>query len=174
MYSFDPLDFQDLVISNGIIVDNPIGISIFLLLFIGFLIYLVFKRKPAFSKIKEQNVPEDKKWSDVDKEKFLFDLGTYILENLHFVTVEDLLNITGMNKKTFYNYLDQNYKIRPGSLINTIKVLKARALILENPSITMETVSKFTGYSASYLYKIMKEEEEKLPKEISILNDLKY
>jgi len=174
MYSFDPLDFQDLVISNGIIVDNLIGISIFLLLFIGFLIYLVFKRKPAFSKINEQNVPEYKKWSDVDKEKFLFDLGTYILENLHFVTVEDLLNITGMNKKTFYNYLDQNYKIRPGSLINTIKVLKARALILENPSITMETVSKFTGYSASYLYKIMKEEEEKLPKEISILNDLKY
>ena len=92
----------------------------------------------------------------------------------HFVTVEDLLNITGLNKKTFYNYLDQNYKIRPGSLINTIKVLKARALILENPNITMETVSKFTGYSASYLYRIMKEEEEKLPKELSILYDLKY
>jgi predicted DNA-binding transcriptional regulator AlpA len=174
MYFFDPLDFPDLIISNGIIVDNLIGISIFLLLFIGFLIYLVVKRKPAFSKINEQNVLEDKKWSDVDKEKFLFDLGTYILKNLHFVTVEDLMNITGMNKKTFYNYLDQNYKIRPGSLINTIKVLKARALILENPSITMETVSKFTGYSASYLYKIMKEEEEKLPKEISILYDLKY
>ena len=53
-------------------------------------------------------------------------------------------------------------------------MLKASALILENPSITMETVSKFTGYSASYLYKIMKEEEEKLSREISILYDLKF
>jgi predicted DNA-binding transcriptional regulator AlpA len=174
IYSFDPFDFPDLIISNGFIVNNLVGISIFILFIIGFLVFLVFKRKPAFSKIKEQNVPVGKKWSDVDKEKFLFDLGTYILKNLHFVTVEDLLNITGLNKKTFYNYLDQNYKIRPGSLINTIKVLKARALILENPNITMETVSKFTGYSASYLYKIMKEEEEKLPKELSILYDLKY
>lgn len=79
-----------------------------------------------------------------------------------------------MNKKTFYNYLDQNYKIRPGTLINTIKVLKARALILENPNITMETISKMTGYSTSHLYKIMKQEDEILPKEFSILYDLKY
>ena len=174
MYSFDPLDFPDLIISNGIIVDNLIGISIFLFIFIGFLIFLIFKRKPTFSKIKEQNVPEDKKWSDTDKEKFLFDLGTLILKNLNFVTVEDLLRITGMNNKTFYNYLDQNYKIRPGTLINTIKVLKMRALILENPDITMETISKMTGYSTSHLYKIMKQEDEKLPKELSILYDLKY
>jgi predicted DNA-binding transcriptional regulator AlpA len=174
MYSFDPLDFPDLIISNGIIVDNLIGISIFLFIFIGFLIFLIFKRKPTFSKIKEQNVPEDKKWSDTDKEKFLFDLGTLILKNLNFVTVEDLLRITGMNNKTFYNYLDQNYKIRPGTLINTIKVLKARSLILENPDITMETISKMTGYSTSHLYKIMKQEDEKLPKELSILYNLKY
>ena len=174
MYSFDPLDFPDLIISNGIIVDNLIGISIFLFIFIGFLIFLIFKRKPTFSKIKEQNVPEDKKWSDTDKEKFLFDLGTLILKNLNFVTVEDLLRITGMNNKTFYNYLDQNYKIRPGTLINTIKVLKMRALILENPDITMETISKMTGYSTSHLYKIMKQEDEKLPKELAILYDLKY
>jgi predicted DNA-binding transcriptional regulator AlpA len=174
MYSFDPLDFPDLIISNGIIVDNLIGISIFLFIFIGFLIFLIFKRNPTFSKIKEQNVPEDKKWSDTDKEKFLFDLGTLILKNLNFVTVEDLLRITGMNNKTFYNYLDQNYKIRPGTLINTIKVLKMRALILENPDITMETISKMTGYSTSHLYKILKQEDEKLPKELSILYNLKY
>jgi hypothetical protein len=79
-----------------------------------------------------------------------------------------------MNNKTFYNYLDQNYKIRPGTLINTIKVLKARSLILENPDITMETISKMTGYSTSHLYKILKQEDEKLPKELSILYDLKY
>ena len=174
MYSFDPLDFPDLIISNGIIVDNLIGITIFLILIIGFLIFLIFKRNPTFSKIKEQNVPVEKKWNDTDKEKFLFDLGTLILKNLNFVTVEDLLRITGMNNKTFYNYLDQNYKIRPGTLINTIKVLKARSLILENPDITMETISKMTGYSTSHLYKILKQEDEKLPKELSILYDLKY
>jgi predicted DNA-binding transcriptional regulator AlpA len=174
MYSFDPLDFPDLIISNGIIVDNLIGISIFLFIFIGLLIFLIFKRNPTFSKIKEQNVPVEKKWNDTDKEKFLFDLGTLILKNLNFVTVEDLLRITGMNNKTFYNYLDQNYKIRPGTLINTIKVLKARSLILENPDITMETISKMTGYSTSHLYKILKQEDEKLPKELSILYNLKY
>jgi hypothetical protein len=79
-----------------------------------------------------------------------------------------------MNKKTFYNYLDQNYKIRPGALINTIKVLKARALIPENPNITMETISKMTGYSTSHLYSILKQEDKILPKELSILYDLKY
>jgi AraC-like DNA-binding protein len=59
-------------------------------------------------------------------------------------------------------------------IINSIKILKARALILENPDITMETISKMTGYSTSYLYKIMKQEDEILSKELSILYDLKY
>ena len=53
-------------------------------------------------------------------------------------------------------------------IINSIKILKARALILENPDITMETISKMTGYSTSHLYKIMKQEDEILPKELSI------
>jgi predicted DNA-binding transcriptional regulator AlpA len=174
IYSFDPLDFPDLVINNGFILNNLKEIGFLLLFILGTLLFLVLKKKGNFNKKTNKNTPLNDILIPSDKDKFLYDLGTYILENLHFVTVEDLLNITGMNKKTFYNYLDQNYKIRPGSLINTIKVLKARALILENPSITMKTVSKFTGYSASYLYKIMKEEEEKLPKEISILYDLKY
>jgi predicted DNA-binding transcriptional regulator AlpA len=38
----------------------------------------------------------------------------------------------------------------------------------------METVSKFTGYSAAHFYIIMKQEEEKLSREISILYDLKF
>ena len=38
----------------------------------------------------------------------------------------------------------------------------------------METVSKFTGYSASYLYKIMKQEDPSIPEEIAIIRDLKY
>ena len=59
-------------------------------------------------------------------------------------------------------------------IINSIKILKARALILENPDITMETISKMTGYSTSYLYKIMKQEDEILSKELSFLYDLKY
>jgi predicted DNA-binding transcriptional regulator AlpA len=109
-----------------------------------------------------------------DTDKFLYDLGTFILSNLHSVTVEDLLSYTGMSKKTFYKYLDQNYKVLPGSLINTIKGLKARALILENPGITMETVSKFTGYSASHLYIIMKQEDPSIPEEIAIIRNLKY
>jgi AraC-like DNA-binding protein len=59
-------------------------------------------------------------------------------------------------------------------IINSIKILKARALILENPDITMETISKMTGYSTSHLYSILKQEDEILSKELSILYDLKY
>jgi predicted DNA-binding transcriptional regulator AlpA len=119
-------------------------------------------------------VPVHKKWSDTDKDKFLFDLGAFILKNIHSVTVEDLLSYTGMSKKIFYKYLDQNYKVLPGTLINTIKVLKAQALILENPDITIETISKFTGYSASHLYKKIKQEDQSIPEELSILKELKY
>jgi predicted DNA-binding transcriptional regulator AlpA len=174
MYSFDPLDFPDLIISNGFFVDNFKAILILLLVVIAFLIFLVVKRKTTFSKNKDLNVPLNENLNHTDTDKFLFDLGTYILKNLHSVTVEDLLSYTGMSKKTFYKYLDQNYKVLPGSLINTIKGLKARALILENPGITMETVSKFTGYSASHLYIIMKQEDQSIPEEIAIIRNLKY
>jgi predicted DNA-binding transcriptional regulator AlpA len=174
IYSFDPLDFPDLIISNGFFVDNFKVILILLLLIIAFLIFLVVKRKTTSSKNKDLNVPLNENLNHTDKEKFLFDLGTFILVNLHSVTVEDLLSYTGMSKKTFYKYLDQNYKVLPGSLINTIKGLKARALILENPGITMETVSKFTGYSASHLYIIMKQEDQSIPEEIAIIRNLKY
>ena len=174
IYSFDPLDFPDLIISFGIFVDNFKALLILLILVFVSMIFLIVKRKPTFSKTKDLNVPVHKKWSDTDKDRFLFDLGAFILENIHSVTVEDLLSYTGMSKKIFYKYLDQNYKVLPGALINTIKVLKARSLILENPDITIETISKFTGYSASHLYKKIKQEDQSIPEELSILKELKY
>jgi len=174
IYSFDPLDFPDLIISFGIFVDNFKVLLILLILVFVSMIFLIVKRKPTFSKTKDLNVPVHKKWSDTDKDRFLFDLGAFILENIHSVTVEDLLSYTGMSKKIFYKYLDQNYKVLPGTLINTIKVLKAQTLILENPDITIETISKFTGYSASHLYKKIKQEDQSIPEELSILKELKY
>ena len=174
IYSFDPLDFPDLIISNGFFADNFKAIIILLLLIIAFLIFLVVKRKTTSIKNKDLNVPVSENLNHPDTDKFLYDLGTFILSNLHSVTVEDLLRYTGMSKKTLYKYLDQNYKVLPGFLINTIKVLKARALILENPGITMETVSKFTGYSASHLYTILKQEDPSIPEEIAIIRNLKY
>jgi predicted DNA-binding transcriptional regulator AlpA len=174
IYSFDPLDFPDLVINNGFILNNLKEIGIILLVALGILLFLGLKKKGIFNKKTNKNTPLNDIVNPSDKDKFLFDLGTFILSNLHSVTVDDLLSYTGMSKKTFYKYLDQNYKILPGSLINNIKVLKARALILENPGITMETVSKFTGYSASHLYIILKQEDPSFPEEIAIIRNLKY
>jgi predicted DNA-binding transcriptional regulator AlpA len=174
IYSFDPLDFPDLVINNGFILNNLKEIGFILLVILGILLFLGLKKKGIFNKKTPTNTPLNDIVNPSDKDKFLFDLGTFILSNLHSVTVEDLLSYTGMSKKTFYKYLDQNYKILPGSLINNIKVLKARALILENPGITMETVSKFTGYSASHLYIILKQEDPSFPEEIAIIRNLKY
>jgi predicted DNA-binding transcriptional regulator AlpA len=174
IYSFDPLDFPDLVINNGFILNNLKEIGFILLVILGILLFLGLKKKGIFNKKTPTNTPLNDNLISSEKDKFLYDLGTFILKNLHSVTVEDLLSYTGMSKKIFYKYLDQNYKILPGSLINNIKVLKARALILENPGITMETVSKFTGYSASHLYIIMKQEDPSIPEEIAIIRNLKY
>ena len=116
----------------------------------------------------------NKKLNYSDKDKFLFDLGTFILQNLSTITVDELIEYSGMNKKAFYKYIDENYKALPSFIINSIKILKAKSLMKENPGITMESLTKFTGYSASHLYSILKQEDEKLPKELSILYDLKY
>ncbi len=174
VFSFDPLDFPDLVINNGFIVDNLniIGFSLFVI--IGLLIYLLIKRKQTFKVNNESNITVHKKWSYTDKDQFLFDLGTFILQNLSTITVDELIEYSGMNKKAFYKYIDENYKALPSFIINSIKILKARSLMKENPGITMESLTKFTGYSTSHLYSILKQEDEKLPKELSILYDLKY
>lgn len=174
IFSFDPLDFPDLVISNGFIVDNLYFIALAFIVIIGLLIYLLIKRKQSFGVPEESNVSVDKKLNYSEKDKFLFDLGTFILKNLSTITVDELIEYSGMSKKIFYKYIDENFKVLPSFIINSIKILKARSLMNENPGITMESLSKFTGYSSSHLYSILKKEDEKLPKEISILFDLKY
>ena len=174
VFSFDPLDFPDLVINNGFIVDNLNIIGFALFVIIGLLIYLLIKRKQTFKVNNESNITVHKKWSYTDKNQFLFDLGTFILQNLSTITVDELIEYSGMNKKAFYKYIDENYKALPSFIINSIKILKAKSLMKENPGITMESLTKFTGYSTSHLYSILKQEDEKLPKELSILYDLKY
>lgn len=109
-----------------------------------------------------------------DKDEFLFELGTFILQNLSTVTVDELMEYSGMSKKIFYRYINENYKVLPSSIINSIKILKTRSLMKENPGLSIESLAKFTGYSSSHLYSLLKQEEEELPKELSILYDLKY
>jgi hypothetical protein len=38
----------------------------------------------------------------------------------------------------------------------------------------METIARHTGYSLSHLYLVLKEEDEQIQKELSILKNLKY
>jgi predicted DNA-binding transcriptional regulator AlpA len=120
------------------------------------------------------DLTSDNKRDYSDKDKFLLDLGAYILKNLNAVTVDDLVIYSGMKKRLFYNYLEQNYNAFPSTIINTIKILKAQTLKKKNPGIPMETIARHTGYSLSHLYLVLKEEDEQIQKELSILKNLKY
>ena len=133
---------------------------------------VIFFRRRKKSKIIEQQINSD--YLENEQEKFLLDLGNYILENLATVSVEDLIVYVQMNKKTFYRYMNKHYKIIPSTLIQTIKELKARRLISENPGIQMGIVAKNVGYSLSHLFLVLKENELVLNDKIKILKHLKY
>ena len=79
-----------------------------------------------------------------------------------------------MKKRLFYKYLEENYNAFPSTIINTIKILKAQTLRKRNPGIPMETIARHTGYSLSHLYLVLKEEDDQIQKELSILKNLKY
>jgi hypothetical protein len=173
IYSFDPLDFPDLKINRVSLLDNLKGLPILLALFLSAaLIFLVYKRKSIFKSYTDLTSENKRDYSD--KDKFLLDLGTYVLKNLHSVTVDDLVIYSGMKKRLFYIYLEQNYNAFPSTIINTIKVLKAQTLKKRNPGIPMETIARHTGYSLSHLYLVLKEEDNQIQKELSILKNLKY
>jgi hypothetical protein len=70
--------------------------------------------------------------------------------------------------------MNQNYNVLPSTLIQTIKELKARSLIRENPGIQMEIVAKNVGYSLSHLFLVLKENEVALNDKIKVLKYLKY
>ena len=173
IYSFDPLDFPDLKINSVSLPYNLKGLPILLALFFSAaLIFLVYKRKSIFKSYPDLTSENKRDYSD--KDKFLLDLGTYVLKNLHSVTVDDLVIYSGMKKRLFYIYLEHNYNAFPSTIINTIKVLKAQTLKKRNPGIPMETIARHTGYSLSHLYLVLKEEDNQIQKELSILKNLKY
>jgi hypothetical protein len=173
IYSFDPLDFPDLKINSVSLLYKLNGLPILLALFLSAaLIFLVYKRKSFFKSPSDLTSEIKRDYSD--KDKFLLDLGTYVLKNLHSVTVDDLVIFSGMKKRLFYIYLEQNYNAFPSTIINTIKVLKAQTLKKRNPGIPMETIARHTGYSLSHLYLVLKEEDNQIQKELSILKNLKY
>lgn len=109
-----------------------------------------------------------------EQDKFLFELGSYILENLATVSVEDLIVYSQMNKKAFYKYMDIHFSILPSTLIQTIKELKARSLIRENPGVQLEMVAKNVGYSLSHLFLVLREKEPGINDKLSSLNYLNY
>jgi hypothetical protein len=79
-----------------------------------------------------------------------------------------------MNKKAFYKYMDIHFSILPSALIQTIKELKARSLIRENPGIQLEMVAKNVGYSLSHLFLVLREKEPGINDKLSSLNYLNY
>ena len=133
---------------------------------------IIFYIKKNQLKTIEKPIRED--FLENEQDKFLLDLGNYILENLAVVVVEDLIVYTQMNKKVFYRYVDKHYSILPSTLIHNIKELKARRLISQNPGIQMEMVAKNVGYSLSHLFLVLKENELALNDKIKVLKYLKY
>jgi ligand-binding sensor domain-containing protein len=126
------------------------------------------------NKLKTVEQPMSEDYLENVQEKFLLDLGNCILENLITVSVEELIVYAQMNKKAFYRYMDKHFNILPSELIQTIKELKARSLIRENPGIQMEIVAKNVGYSLSHLFLVLKEKEQDLNDKIKILKRIKY
>jgi len=168
LVSFNPLDFSeefnDKSTANQLI--------IFILVFLIFLILGVFFLF-RFKFSKQVNKKLDIIFKD-EKDEFLFGLGEFILQNLNFVSVDDLIVFSGMKKRTFYRKLDTDYNLTPNQLIQILKEKKARKLIKENPDIQMDIIAKNTGFSISNLYLILKEEETHLTGNVEILNSLRY
>jgi hypothetical protein len=173
IYSFDPLDFPDLKINYFSFLANLKGLLLILmLLVISILIFIVYKRKPIFKLPADSTLVNSLDYRE--KDKVLLDLGTFILNNLHSVTVEDLIDYSGMNKRIFYKYIEQNYNVLLSNIISTIKLLKAKSLKRGNPGLPMETIARHVGYSLSHLYLVLKEEDNEIQPELSILYNLKY
>ncbi len=167
--SFNPTDFPEyLKNERSLSIWIFFGLAIIVLSISG----VIFFRRRKKSKIIEQPMSDD--YLENEQEKFLVDLGNYVLENLASVSVEDLIVYEQMNKKSFYRYMNQNYNVLPSMLIQTIKELKARSLIRENPGIQMEIVAKNVGYSLSHLFLVLKENEVVLNDKIKVLKHLKY
>ncbi len=167
--NFNPTDFPEYL-------KNERSLSIWI--FFGLAIIVlsisgsIFFRRRKKLKVIKQLMSDD--YLENEQEKFLLNLGSYILENLATVSVEDLIVYTQMNKKSFYRYMNQHFNILPSTLIQTIKELKARSLIRENPGIQKEIVAKNVGYSLSHLFLVLKENELALNDKIKVLKYLKY
>jgi hypothetical protein len=167
--NFNPTDFPEyLKNERSLSIWVYLGLPLIILFISGVIFYM---RKNKLKTIKQ---PMSEDYIENEQEKFLLDLGNYILENLATVTVEDLIVYVRMNKKTFYRYMNNHYKIIPSTLIHTIKELKARRLISENPGIQMGIVAKNVGYSLSHLFLVLKENELALNEKIKVLKYLKY
>ena len=167
--NFNPTDFPEyLKNERSLSIWVYLGLPLIILFISGVIFYM---RK---NKLKTIKLPMSEDYIENEQEKFLLDLGNYILENLATVSVEDLIVYAQMNKKSFYRYMNKHYKIIPSTLIHTIKELKARRLISENPGIQMGIVAKNVGYSLSHLFLVLKENELALNDKIKVLKYLKY
>jgi len=167
--TFNPSDFKEyLKVKISPLTWIYFGI-VFMIVFI--VVYILYKRN------YKTNIPRKESNHIIlenEQDKFLFDLGSYILENLVSVSVEDLIVFSQMNKKAFYRYMDFHFSILPSTLIQTIKELKARSLIRENPGIQLEMVAKNVGYSLSHLFLVLREKEPEIMDKLYVLNHLKY
>ena len=167
--NFDPTDFPEyLKNERSLSIWIFFGMAIIVLSISG----VIFFRRRKKSKIIEQQISSD--YFENEQEKFLVDLGNYVLENLASVSVEDLIVYSQMNKKAFYKYMDIHFSILPSALIQTIKELKARSLIRDNPGIQLEMVAKNVGYSLSHLFLVLREKEPDIKDKLSSLNYLNY
>lgn len=168
LVSFNPLDFSEEFNDKSTTYTFMLFILILLILLI-FGAFFFFRFKSS----KEVNMKSDITFKN-EKDEFLYGLGEFILQNLNFVSVDDLIVFSGMKKRTFYRKLDTDYNLTPNQLIQILKEKKARKLISENPDIQMDIIAKNTGFSISNLYLLLKEQDSHLTGNLEILNFLRY
>jgi AraC-like DNA-binding protein len=92
-----------------------------------------------------------------EPDPFLADLETYIWNNIPTVTVASLSEFSGLSERAFYRFLQENYQIKPGTMIRDIKLKKMQQLCTEYPDISREQLANALGYSISNIIRLQGE-----------------
>jgi len=101
---------------------------------------------------------------DKQENKF-FKVIDYIDKHYHeVINLKDLSDMLKVTPQHFCHIFKEAYHQRPLEYINSVRIQKSKQLIIDQPHMTMETISKQVGFdSPSYFGKLFKKHEKMTP-----------
>jgi ligand-binding sensor domain-containing protein/AraC-like DNA-binding protein len=155
LFSFNPLAFPPI---DAQVDPTKRHTPIYLLagaLLLSVAVASVFYRKWRNTQLRLESIQLDQLNKEPDP--FLADLETYIWNNIPTVTVASLSEFSGLSERAFYRFLQENYQIKPGTMIRDIKLKKMQQLCTEYPDISREQLANALGYSISNIIRLQGE-----------------